>query len=292
MQTRALKSLVKIAQIRSFSAAADQLGVTLSALSMQMKSLESLLDVALFDRSVRPPRLTPIGRAVADQAAILLRQEELLLELCRPNDALAGQIRIGFITTAAVRFLPRFLLAAQIKAPHAAFEFETGLSASLQERVNSGQLDAAVVTDANDLPGQLASHTLRREPFAFAAHASLMGGGLEGLLAQQTFFHFMPATGIGTLIAKAMATQSRPAGAKTIVLDNLEAIMECVAEGLGFTLLPLPDVARYRTEEVMTLPGPEGLRRELVLVTMRDGVLARRAGALAELLEADDARDA
>ena len=46
----------------------------------------------------------------------------------------------------------------------------------------------------------------------------------------------MPDTGIGKLIARAMQDHERPANAKTIVLDNVEAIMECVCVGLGFTL--------------------------------------------------------
>lgn len=76
MQTRSLKSLVQISQVGSFAKAAEQLNMTLSALSMQIKSLELELGVNLFDRSVRPPRLTPIGRSILDEAIPLLRSEE------------------------------------------------------------------------------------------------------------------------------------------------------------------------------------------------------------------------
>ena len=68
MQTRSLRSLIKISQTGSFLRAAEQLHVTLSALSMQMKTLEAELGVGLFDRTVRPPRLTPMGRAVVVRA--------------------------------------------------------------------------------------------------------------------------------------------------------------------------------------------------------------------------------
>ena len=75
MQTRALKNLVKISQVESFLQASDQLNMTLPALSMQMKALETELDVALFDRSVRPPRLTAIGRLVVEKARGIISQE-------------------------------------------------------------------------------------------------------------------------------------------------------------------------------------------------------------------------
>lgn len=285
MQTRALRTLVKIAKVGSFVHSADQLGITLSALSMQMKALEVELGVALFDRTVRPPRLTPVGASVVKEAHALLVREDSLLELCRPNEALVGHFKLGFVTTAAVRMLPGFLRTAQDVAPLATFAVETGLSAVLQEKVLAGQIDAAVVTDADGLPSQLSTSLLRREPFVFAAHEDLMTGGLGGLMAHHTFFHFMPDTGIGKLIALALLDQPRPEGARSIVLDDLEAIMECVAAGLGFTLLPVPDVERYLTRKVQTLPAPDGLERKLVLAVLRDGALAPRAALLRDLFE-------
>lgn len=285
MQTRSLRTLVKIAHVASFVHAAEQLGITLSALSMQMKTLESDLGVAIFDRSVRPPRLTPVGLSVVEEARALLQREDGLLEICQPTDDLVGRYKFGFVTTAAVRLLPRFLQAAQIRAPLATFDLETGLSAVLQDKVLNGQIDAAVITTADGLPVPLTTRLLRREPFVFAARETLLTDGIEGLLAGKTFFHFMPQTGIGKLIAGAMVDQARPPGAKTIVLDNLEAIMECVATGLGFTLLPVSDVDRYQTGQIKKLPAPEGLQRNLVLAVLRDGPLAKHEDALAALFE-------
>ena len=283
MQTRTLRTLVKIAKVGSFVQSADQLGITLSALSMQMKALEAELGVALFDRSHRPPRLTPVGASVVAEAGALLQREDALLELCRPSDTLVGHYKLGFVTTAAVRLLPEFLKTAQEMAALATFEVETGLSAVLQDKVLNGQVDAAVVTDADGLPAQLSSRLLRREPFVFAAHEALLERGLSGLMANHTFFHFMPDTGIGKLIARVMVDQARPAAAKSVVLDDLEAIMECVAAGLGFTLLPVPDVERYLTPSLKTLAAPEGLERKLVLAVARNGSLAAREAALAAL---------
>ncbi len=258
--------------------------MTLSALSMQMKSLETELGVSLFDRSVRPPRLTPIGRTVTEHAIPLLQNEEKLLSVCKPSDTLTGHFRIGFITTAAVRLLPQFLAAARKAAPDATFEFETGLSKPLQDKVLNGQIDAAVVTDADGLPDALIGRLIREEPFVFAAHETLMQGGLNGLLKKHPFFHFMPDTGIGKLIASEMKEHDRPPKAATVVLDNLEAIMECVTNALGFTLLPEPDVDRYRSKHVRKVTSPQHSRRTLVLATLQNGTLAKHDAMLMQLL--------
>lgn len=284
MQTRSLRTLVRVSKVGSFVKAAEQLSMTLSALSMQMKALEAELGVNLFDRSVRPPRLTPIGKAIVEKAVPLLKHEESLLDVCRPTDKLVGHYRIGFVTTAAVRLLPGFVKTAKHRAPLASFEFETGLSKSLQDKVVIGQLDAALVTDAEGVPDTLAEMVLSEEPFVFAAHESLLEDGLTGLLNKHPFFHFMPDTGIGKLIAGEMLKHERPKGSETIVLDNLEAIMECVSAGLGFTLLPAPDVRRYRSAVVKSVSLPGGSARKLVLATARDGALAGREAALAALL--------
>src|SRR6056297_560369 len=140
MQTRALRTLVKIAAAGSFVHSAEQLGITLSALSMQMKALEAELGVALFDRTHRPPRLTPVGASVVAEARVLLAREDKLVELCRPSEGLVGHFKLGFVTTAAVRLLPDFLKTAHRAAPLASFAVETGLSAVLQEKVLNGQI--------------------------------------------------------------------------------------------------------------------------------------------------------
>lgn len=285
MQTRALRHLVKVSRVGSFLQASRQLNMTLSALSMQMKALEVELDVALFDRSVRPPSLTAMGRMVVEKAADIISREDALIELCSINDQLVGKFRIGFVTSTSARLLPDFLVNSQSGLPRAEFEFETGLSAVLQEKVRNGTLDAAVVTDAEVDPQGMVQVVLRDEPFAFVAHKSIAGRGLDHMIATHTFFHFMPRTGIGKLIAKAMAQIDPPLSAGTVMLDNIEAIMGCVKNGSGYTLLPVPDVQRYSNAELVEFAAPNDVRRSLILVTRSDNVLAKHLGLLTAQFE-------
>lgn len=285
MQIRALKNLVKISQVGSFLHASDQLNMTLPALSMQMKALETELNVALFDRSVRPPRLTPIGRSIIEKAMNILSQEDELLELCASGDELVGKFRIGFVTSASARLLPGFLVNSRQNLPRAEFEFETGLSAILQEKVRAGKLDAVVVTDAEVDPQGMTQLALRDEPFVFATHASIAAEGFDNIVAKQTFFHFMPETGIGKLIANVMSQITRPVRAETIMLDNIEAIMGCIKNGLGYTLLPAPDVHRYANDAVVEFRAPNDARRSLILVTRSENMLTKRLPLLAAQFE-------
>ncbi len=284
MQTRSLRTLAKIAQIGSFAATAERLNMTLSAVSMQMKTLERDLDVALFDRSFRPPKLTPQGRAIADRAERLLHAEDELLQLCSPGNQLVGHFRIGFIATASVRLLPDFLKQTGIRAPRARFDLETGLSEALEEKVLAGQLDAAIVTASGKPDPQLDYLTLRTEALAYALPAAAREKSLADIVEDMPFLHFAPGTGIGKLIA---AYMSRPGGLRpgnTIVLDGVEAIVECVKSGLGLTLLPVPDIERYADDRV-ALRKPEGPEptRQVVLATLSGSAAHGRRSLLQAL---------
>nr|WP_172670839.1 LysR family transcriptional regulator [Labrenzia sp. DG1229] len=263
-----LKTFARIAQIGSFAQTAEHLNMTLSAVSMQMKTLEEELGVSLFDRSFRPPQLTPVGRAVAQSATNLLSAEEQLVRVCHPGDKLVGHFRIGLVTTASVRLIPNFLKNAASLAPVATFSLETGLSEALERKVLSGQLEAAIVTASNNADAQLHYDILYDEPLVFAIPAQMKQVPFDTLVADTTFLQFMPNTGIGKLISNEMyklrAGKQNPA----VVLNNVETIVECVKSGVGFTLLPKPDIERYADETVhIECPKAICLSRKLVLAT-------------------------
>ena len=100
MQTRSLNTLATISRVESFATAAEQLGATLSTVSMQMKALEIELNAQLFDRTFRPPKLTPLGRRIAELAEELIRLQTKLVKSCQSSNKLIGRFRLGFIPTA------------------------------------------------------------------------------------------------------------------------------------------------------------------------------------------------
>ena len=285
MQTHLLKTLLKISQVQSFALAAEHLNMTLSAVSMQMKSLEEQLDASLFDRKFRPPKLTPLGLIVAEKAQLVIDAEQKMMDMCRPDDQLSGRYRLGFVSTASARLLPTFLTNALRRAPDAKFDFETGLSENLEEKVLTGQLDAAVVTLSGQTDDRLQTDILLQERLVFAAPRSLSPLGLKAMMLVAPFLHFMPSTGIGKLIAQEMKRSGDGMMHSKLVLDSVEAIMECVKNGVGFTLLPEPDVVRLSDENVVTIELEEpGLYRELALVTLPNGPTASRSTLLKNLL--------
>lgn len=270
MQTRALETLVCIAQVHSFSQAATLLNMTLPALSMQMKALEAELGVTLFDRSFRPPKLTPLGRRIAQQATHVIAQTSALTALCVPTETLIGSFRLGFTQSASVRIMPTFIENAQGRARKATFHYTTALSETLSHQVLNNQLDAAVVTQVDTSGEHLRYDEIASEALALAVPSAFAKTPIGDLGDELTFIHFMPTTGIGRLIATRLESlQRKPRN--TLVLDGIEAAVACVKRGIGYTILPLEDIKRYADNNIFIHSGGiSPLKRKMALITRQD----------------------
>lgn len=284
MNLAGLETLVTIQRVGSFSRAASIRNMTLSALSMQMKSLEHELGIGLFDRSFRPPRLTPLGQQVAADASKVVEAQALLRARCVPSDQLLGALRIGFVPSMAARVLPRFLQAVADQAPMATIQFSSGLSEDLCAMVRTGQLDAALVTEIPEATHDLHTDKMALEEMVVVAPRDGTASTLAELSQGGTFFHFKPQSGIGRLIA-GYCKQMNFEPADTIVLDHIETIVSCVSASLGYSLLPRPDVVHYGGDLVRffsCLPTP--VHRRLSLVSRDDSLTSHWRPHLVRLL--------
>ena len=97
MELRHLQSFLVLAEDLSFSRAAGRLNIAQPSLSHQIRQLETELDTELFDRSVRPIRLTNAGELLLRNAASLMAQaEETAREVRRAGRGEVGRLRIGY----------------------------------------------------------------------------------------------------------------------------------------------------------------------------------------------------
>lgn len=95
-----------------FGKAAEACFVSQSAFSVAIRELESLLNVQLVDRTNRNVTITSIGREVAAQARLVLKELEVLTEVARGNRApLSGKLELGVIPSIAPFLLPQILPA-------------------------------------------------------------------------------------------------------------------------------------------------------------------------------------
>lgn len=162
-----LRTFVAVAQTRSFTRAAERLNRVQSAISMQIKRLEEIVGVRLFERTRRSVRLTRDGEQLLPHAHRLIRLNELALaDLGRPS--VSGRIRLGVTDTSAMYLRP--ILARFAEAfPLTRFEITCGRSWEALDALEAGELDLALVTQPC---GRDDGRTVRREPLRWVAAKS------------------------------------------------------------------------------------------------------------------------
>jgi LysR family hydrogen peroxide-inducible transcriptional activator len=107
-----LEYIVAVDLHRHFVRAAESCFVTQATLSMMIRKLEDELGARIFDRSKQPVVPTDIGKAIIEQARIVIRETKRMEELVQAEKGLInGHIRLGIIPTLAPYLLPLFLPA-------------------------------------------------------------------------------------------------------------------------------------------------------------------------------------
>ena len=158
-----LRVLVTIADVGSFSAAGRQLHRTQSAISQAVNTLESVQGVLLFDRSGHRPRLTEIGRVLADQA-------RRVLATANKFEAVAASTRAGLEPELALAIDPLIptdpliesLRALNVSFPDLGVTFSTeGLGGSLR-RLRSQSAALAICMLLPVVPDDILAYPLMR----------------------------------------------------------------------------------------------------------------------------------
>jgi DNA-binding transcriptional LysR family regulator len=162
-----LRTLVAIAETGNFSAAADRLGRTPSAVSMQVKKMEELVGSTLFVRDSRSVSLTRDGEALLQHGRRLLSlNREMMARFVQPD--LVGEVHLGAPDDVAERFLPTMLRRFAEDYPGILLSVTVDGTARLLEAVDQGELDLSVVTCETGFATSRRADIVYREPLVWA----------------------------------------------------------------------------------------------------------------------------
>jgi DNA-binding transcriptional LysR family regulator len=146
MDTRQLQAFCAVVEKKSFSQAAEQLGVTQPAVSLQVRALEQRLGQSLLDRSGRRVEPTEAGRRLYTSAQRMLALEEQLLEEVSADDGrLAGTLAIGASTGPGAHLVPLLLCEFQREHPDLHVALSIWDTQTVIEHVADRQLELGVV---------------------------------------------------------------------------------------------------------------------------------------------------
>ena len=147
MDTRQLAAFCAVVERKSFSQAAERLGVTQPAVSLQVRALEERLGRRLLDRSGRRVEPTEAGARLYQRAHRLLQLEEQLLEDLAAGDdgELGGELSIGASTGPGAHLVPLLLCEFQRLHPGLAVALSVSDTHTVIEQVAARELELGVV---------------------------------------------------------------------------------------------------------------------------------------------------
>ena len=162
----ALKSFIAIAEIGTFSNAADTVGRTQSAVSLQIKKLEESLGCTLFERTSRSVKLTEQGEIFLGYAKRIIElQWEVHSRLKEPD--VEGEIRLGTPEDFATHYLPKVLATFRKHHPRVQLNVSCDLTLNLLKGFDRGQFDLVLVKQ--DPKTSKSGIKVWREPLVWAA---------------------------------------------------------------------------------------------------------------------------
>ena len=269
---RQLHYLIAVVELRHFGQAAERCFVTQSTLSSAIQELETMLGTQLLERTKRKVMPTPMGLEIADRARQILQQSAEIVELAQQEKApLSGPLKLGIIPTIGPFLLPQVLPAIRKRYPKLELYLIEDQSARLVERLNSGEIDAAILALPFEL-GQLQSATFWKESFWVAFpkdHPLGQGGAIRSVTLPSDELLMLEEGHCMRDHALSACHLSNLQHSATFQGTSLYTLIEMVAGGQGITFLPQMAVdagmAKHRRISLRPL-AEKGPHREIGLV--------------------------
>jgi DNA-binding transcriptional LysR family regulator len=243
MDTRQLAAFCAVVERKSFSQAAERLGVTQPAVSLQIRALEKRLGRQLLDRSGRRVEPTEAGRRLYRSAQRMLALEDQLLEDVATvgEGELTGTLDLGASTGPAAIVLPLLLCEFQAENPGVKVSLTVADTHAVVEHVAARELELGIVGAARRQRGVAFEPFFRDEVVLAVPPGHAFAGKTVGLdaLREETLIMMQEGAGVRQMVEDEL----REAGLRLRDLDVRlelglqESVKAAVAAGHGVTFI-------------------------------------------------------
>lgn len=296
LDVKQLKVLKEVAELGSFSAAAESLSYTQPAISQQIAALERAAGSRLVDRTSRGVRLTDAGRALVEHAeAVLQRLAAAEAELEAIAGVRGGRVRLAAFPTAGASIAPPAL--ALFRRRHSGVELSL-LDAEPEQAVpmlKEGELELALVFEYSHMEqpeferlyeGIELTHLID-DPMYLALPADHPAAGRKRLrledFGEETWVQNECSGPCGRLhLAACNAAGFEPDIG--FMSDDYNVVQGLVAAGVGISLLPALSLTNVREDIVVRPLGPHAPHRRIMAATLGSRFRSPATDAMLEVL--------
>ena len=172
MEIRNLVTFVRITETQNFSRTAEQLGYSQSAVTMQIKQLESELHVQLFERIGKQVKLTQAGERLLPYALEILGAVRQAEKIAQEPAQIAGKLRIGTCESFVISILPPVLMELTGRCPQVEISTHTARVPDLFQMLRRNDVDILYFLDQKMYFPEWVKVSERPEKIFFVASAA------------------------------------------------------------------------------------------------------------------------
>jgi LysR family nitrogen assimilation transcriptional regulator len=282
-----IKYFVHVAEVGNISVAASELGIVQPALSRHIRRLEEEIGAKLFDRLPRGMQLTDEGRLVLERCRRMVREFTLAKEdVSSAREAPRGQVSFGIPGTLTQTLVPQLLSRLRTRYPNVFIRVVEGASQALQERLMTGHLHAAILSNPTSVNG------MQITPLVAEQLVVVMPAGQNQLRRFFTLIELVQTPLIISVGMRDMVNQQiRTVGKRLKVefeVDSVEAIRSVLLSGTGTTILPLCTLrAEVEAGLIETFPVSDINIHRTLAIAHRTGDLSPAIKAVIEIAQSE-----
>src|ERR1700730_12640166 len=287
-----LRILVEVAGHGSFSAAADAMSYTQSAVSQQIAALEAETGVTLIERLPRGVRLTPAGEVLLEYAGgIIARLHAAEAEMACCAGLRGGQLRVASFPTAGATLMPLAIAIFRAQHPEVELTLAEGEPEEIAPRLSAGEFDLALLFEfdgtSESLGPELSRLALFEDPMFLALPADHPLARRKTLRLEDLRAAAWIQTSASSPCAQHVVRSCHAAGLEPIVSfesDDYQTVQGLVAAGVGVALIPKLALSGARDDIAIRALSPHSPVREVIAATPAGTRLTAAAAAMRQIL--------
>lgn len=292
LNVQRLRVLREVAARGSFSAAADALSYTQSAVSQAVARLEAETGVPLIERDRGRVRPTVAGAALIDHAdGILSRLEAAEADVAAIAGARGGRLRMASFPTAGATLMPLAIATFRASHPEVELSLAEGEPEEIVPRLRTGEFDLVLIYEfrgvSEKLGAGLRRFDLLEDPVRVALPEGHALAGRSALRLRDLREESLVQTSASTPYARYVVRSCHAAGFEPRVSfesDDFQTVQGLVAAGVGVALIPQLALSSVRDDVVIRPLHPRGPVRGVLAATPRGAAVMPAVATMVDVL--------
>lgn len=237
MSVQLFKTFIAVAEHGSFRAAAEHICISQAAVGQQMRRLEAMFQVVLFDRNQRTPKLNQLGKALVPKAQAMVHAYTTIFDDLIGDAQFIGELSLGAVPSTVRGLIPMAVKSLMSKYPDLHIRVIPGLSGDLFDQVTCGAIDMAVISEPACLDRNLSWRPFAKEELVLLTSYEVDGDDPLQILQEHPYIRHSRKAAVGMLVDQWLLRNNVQVK-ESMVMESIATTASMIAHNLGVSVVP------------------------------------------------------